>query len=204
MFGLVQRTIVAAALGLVAVVGLPGMAQATLVGCEPDNFAYGTQLTNACSGVTLTAEGAAVGPIYASSFTNFASTGDQVIQSALWTDYDAGEILRGDFAVATDFVSIDAIATFFLLKSAVLSVFDINGILLDSVTLSSTSIMTLSISRASADIAFFRATAGQPGGYVMLDNLEFNVPTAVPEPASLALFAAGLVGAAALRRKRAR
>lgn len=188
------------AAGFVMAAALAGAAQATPIVCEPDDFAPGAALTNACNGVTLTGEG--TGPlITASGFTNFTSTGDSVFAGS-FVDFDAGEFLRGDFAVLTDFVSIDAIATFNLTKFAVLSVYDLSGILLDSITLSSAGIMNLTISRPSADIAFFRATAGQSGNYVNFDNLRFNVPTAVPEPATLALFGAGLIGMARLHRRR--
>ena len=109
---------------------ITGAANADMVRVEPDDFAPLTVLTNAFPGVTLTVEGHPAIPVLARDGTllggptagdNIAPTGQLVFGHTLiggtipqedfriiWTTINPAPILRADFAVPADFVSIDA------------------------------------------------------------------------------------------------
>lgn len=181
-------------------------AQALLITCEPDSFAAGTDMTNACAGVTLSVELRSDTVVSQVPFVAGAvSTGSRVFGHTTdafgWGDSDADpERFRADFDMLTSFVSIDLIGNngsdFGFLRA-----YDVGGSLLDEILtgqLTSGDIFTASFTRASADIAFIRA-AGINGDNLNLDNLQFST---VPEPAMFALLGIGLVGIGWSRRKK--
>ena len=188
--------------GMLALVA--SSAQAILVTVEPDDFANGTEISNAFPGITLSAIDGGNNVITTSSVFSqtsaLASTGTQVfghdgIFGQTWANGLVGD-LRIDFVQATDFVSIDIIANNGF-DPGFLWAYDSAGTLLDSFVtqgdLGSGTVETATISTASADIAYIIAS-GFGGNDVALDNFSYNSSSAVPEPTVLALLCLGLVG----------
>ena len=171
----------------------------TLRMVEPDAFPEGTDLTEAFDGVTLSnqtldpnqgvlaRDGTTTGGPTAGE--NIASTGELVFgrESApppsdnliFWSGVpgaptDRSAVLRADFTVPTDFVSIDAIANDN--DGFELQAYDASGTLLDSDNgAGRDEVLPLSITRPSADISYVLAF-GRPDqdGAGPLDNLQYN------------------------------
>ena len=180
-------------------------AQATLIVAEPDDFALGTELTSAFSSVTLSVEGKpgsvvrAVDGFSAFNGRNIASTGslvfgqDPVASSAVPQGWDDSlGLLRLDFSAVTDFVEIDMI--FDDDDVGRMRAFDTFGNLLETVITPDLrdTFLTVSITRSSADIAYI-LVGGLNAEAMFLDNLQYNV-AAVPEPSTLGMLGAGLLG----------
>jgi hypothetical protein len=174
-------------------------AHATLVVADPDDFAAGTDLRNAFTGITLSVDGNASAQVQSfdgtfitgpSGGTNVASTGTRVFghditgssinEQDFFRNWDAGiagvtprTVLRVDFDTETDFVSIDMIADDD--DEFTLQAFSTDGTLLETINLGvfAMSSMTFSIDRDFADIAYVLA-AGISGEGGALDNLRFN------------------------------
>lgn len=175
-------------------------AQAILISVEPDDFAVGTDLTNAVSGVTLTVEGEP-GTVVRSTFFettdpafptipyNFATTGTLLFGQdpalgplagvPVW-DEDNHGMLRADFALPTDFVQIDT--AFGDDGIGLLQAYAETGVLLAEVTGigdgrspdPSARVFQATISRDQPDIAYILA-GGQDAEAQFLDVLQFNV-----------------------------
>lgn len=187
------------------------IASAILITVDPDDFADGTDISNAFSGITLSAIDGGNNVLLTSSVfsqaSSLASTGTQVfghdgIFTQTWANGLVGD-LRIDFLQATDFVSIDIIANNGF-DPGFLEAYDSSGTLLDSFVtqgdLGSGTSETASISSASANIAYVIAS-GLSGNDVGLDNLTYNSAT-VPEPTVLALLSFGLLGIGIAKRKK--
>ena len=179
-------------------------AQAILITVDPDDYADGTDISNAASGITLSAIDGGFNVIETSAVfsqtSDLASTGTRVfghdgIFVQTWANGLVAD-LRIDFLQATDFVSIDIIANNGF-DPGFLKAYDSMGTLLDSFTtqgdLGSGTPETATVATASADIAYIIAS-GLSSNDVALDNLTYNSTTAVPAPSVLALLSLGLVG----------
>jgi hypothetical protein len=170
--------------------------------CEPDGFATGASLTNACAGVTLLVEqrsDTVVAEI--PGVTTATSTGTKVFGQTLddfgWGASDATpETLRGNFVSPVRSVSIDLISND-TPDAGFLRVYNSSDVLLAEVlspVLALNQVFTATVSRPNADIAYFRAS-GINGDNLNLDNLRY----AVPEPGSVGLLA-GVLGFLGRRR----
>ena len=181
---------------------------------EPDDFAAGTDISNAFPGVTLSAVGSftaddavvALDPSSQSSFPFEASTGSLVIgnngdiAAARHFFRDRGVLsLMVSFDMPVQSVSLDFIgASNGAPDIGMIEAFDVNGVSLGAVTSGPLALnefaSTTFTSEGGNDIAFFYADAANFNGLVGIDNLRFS---AVPEPSSLSisgllfLFAAG-------------
>ena len=188
------------------------MANAILITVDPDSFADGTDISNAFSGISLSAIDGGFNvlstPSVFSQTSSLASTGTQVfghdgIFVETWAEGLVAD-LRIDFAQATDFISLDIIANDGF-DPGFLAAYDSADALLGSFTtqgdLGSGTPETATISSGSANIAYVIAS-GLGGNDVALDNLIYNSAT-VPEPAVLALLSLGLFGIGVARRKAA-
>jgi len=186
------------------------MANAILITVDPDDFVDGTDISNAFSGITLSAIDGGSNVIATTSVYSqtslLASTGSQVfghdgIFVETWANGLVGD-LRIDFMQATDFVSLDIIANNGF-DPGFLEAYDSTGTLLGSFTtlgnLGSGTSETASISSSSANISYVIAS-GLSGNDVALDNLIYNSAT-VPEPSVIALLGLGLLGISVARRK---
>jgi hypothetical protein len=175
-------------------------------------------LTNAFSGVTLSVIAGSGSPPGASyvvvgadgysgyNARNIATTGTLVFSAypiplnAPPQGWEAdGRIFRADFAIPTDWVSIDLIADDD--DSGDLRAFNAKGELLGIVSTGNiyASAFTATITRPTADIAYITA-AGTPGESMFLDNLRYNMTadTTAPVltlPASFAVDATNPQGA---------
>lgn len=187
------------------------MANAILITVDPDDFADGTDISNAYSGITLSAIDGGFNVITTTSVfsvtSTLASTGTRVfghdgIFNRTWAEGLVGD-LRIDFLQATDFVSIDIIANNGF-DPGFLRAYDSSGTLLDFFEtqgdLGSGTSETASISTGSANIAYVIAS-GLGGNDVTLDNLTYN-SASVPEPTVLALLSFGLLGVGIARQKK--
>ena len=187
------------------------ISHAILITVDPDDFIDGANISNAYSGITLSAIDGGSNVIATSSVFSqtslLASTGTQVfghdgIFVETWANGLLGD-LRIDFIQATDFVSIDIIANDGF-DPGFLQAYNSAGTLLDSFTtqggLGAGIPETAIISTASANISYVIAS-GVSGNDVALDNLTYNSAT-VPEPATLALLSFGLLGHGIARRKK--
>ena len=202
--------------------------KAALVSIDADDFAVGTNIENAWAGVTLSVFGREDAEVLSTdSFDsnpflnrNMATTGTRIIGNTpalssvipsgqIWDEATFG-LLRIDFDVATDFVSIDLIYGDDGIGN--LSAYDVNGNLLNSVTgqgdgRGESSALCppfcdlytpASIQRNSADIAYILA-GGVGAEPVYLDNMQYNV---VPVPAAVWLFGSGLLGLVGFVRRK--
>ena len=187
------------------------MANAILITVDPDDFADGTDISNAFSGISLSAIDGGNNILLTNSVfsqtSSLASTGTQVfghdgIFTQTWAQGLVAD-LRIDFIQATDFVSLDIIANNGS-DPGFLEAYDSTGTLLGSFitqgNLGSGIPETATISSGSANIAYVIAS-GLGGNDVALDNLIYNSAT-VPEPTVLALLSFGLLGLGIARRKK--
>jgi len=205
----------------VIALALSANVSAAIVNIEPDGFAAGTNIETVFSGVTLSVEGRpdaevlAVdsyyvfnpGAIYERHMATtgtlvfgYTPVGSPISSGQVW-DEDTYGMLRADFDVATDFVSIDLI--FDDDDTGVLYAFDSVGNLLDTFMASGdgrgvTPFVTASISRSSADISYILA-GGLNAEALFLDNLQVN---AVPVPGAVWLFGSGLIGLIGVARRK--
>lgn len=144
-------------------------------GCEPDDFADGTDISNLCQGVTLaTTTG---GAVYAAT-SSFASTGTLVYSSTppggsvAWCDLTR---LRADFPSPQDMVRIDVIGQG-PLSTGFLEAYDAGNTLItraDTAALAIGQVEGLVVTSATKDIAYVVAS-GSAGTCVQLDNLSFT------------------------------
>lgn len=194
------------------VVLVPSAALAGLVGVEPDDFAAGTDISSAFTGVTLST--GAGGSVYSATAAEIsgqrvASTGTRAFHFAAtvtygqWFEDNAARTFRADFAVPTDFVSLafignngfdvgnlrayDAAGT--LLETYFVNGLDDNGLQLGEVEVAS-------ITRGVADIAYITA-GGSSSNELGLDGFEFNQ---IPVPGAAVLGVLGLGLLASQRR----
>ena len=187
------------------------MANAILIIVDPDDFVDGTDISNAFSGITLSAIDGGSNVIATTSVYSqtslLASTGTQVfghdgIFVETWANGLVGD-LRIDFMQATDFVSLDIIANNGS-DPGFLEAYDSTGTLLGSFTtlgnLGPGTSETASISSSSVNISYVIAS-GLFGNDVALDHLTYNSVTA-PEPTVLTLLGLGLFGIGVARRKK--
>ena len=188
-------------------------AQATII--DPDDFASGTDISNAFSGVTLTTvfgndinNASSTGSVY-SLANSSASTGSNAFaQSSSNSSWGIGsfEYLLVEFDTLVDFVALDFFTNDSSDSNAELVAFDSFGteILRTSFLSEITTFETLSVTSATPQIASVRAywdevNRSENGG---LDRLEYTV-SAVPEPSAFALLALGLVGVGYSRKNKA-
>ncbi len=158
-----------------------GVLEGTLVIVDPDDFADGTDMSNAVPGVTLSAIGST--PLTSAVFSDANSFGGQIFGhdgnfEPFWglvtPSFDAS--LRADFTVPTDFVSVD-----FLMNNGfdpgILRAFNAADELIGEVELPGTAgagnIETAEISSPIANIAYMIASTPD-GTDVFLDRLTFN------------------------------
>jgi len=187
------------------------MANAILITVDPDDFTDGTDISNAFSGITLSAIVGGFNVITTTSVfsqaSSLASTGTQVfghdgVFVETWAEGLVAD-LRIDFIQATDFVSLDIIANNGF-DPGFLQAYDSSGILLDSFTtlgnLGSGTPETATVSTSSANIAYIIAS-GTSGNDVALDNLTYNSAAPVPEPSIIMLLGVGLIGMLGFNRR---
>jgi len=178
-------------------------ASAAIIVVEPDDFTADADIRTAFQGVTLSVEGQPLTPVISGTATiaggcggspepsTCASTGTRVFGRPISSNGDHWQAgiaeLRADFAVPTDFVSIDLAGIDD--GGARVRTYSTSGSLLDTflVDLSGPGdIVTAAFYLPTPDISYIVA-GGMPGESNLLDNLQFNL-IAVPEPPTLALF----------------
>ncbi|MBM4102580.1 MAG: hypothetical protein FJ263_00815 [Planctomycetes bacterium] len=174
---------------------------AGLVTVDPDNFAAGIDISTAFPYVTLSSGGGATGldgKVYAADSSQ-ASTGSKVFANhrtspTLWFNQNTsgGYFLRADFALPTNYVSIDIISDGGSDYPSI-SVYDTTGHL-ESVysftPLNAGEVYHAIIQHTTADIAYIKAGGlAVFGSAVLLDNLKFQIP----EPATCLLLYFGFL-----------
>jgi len=197
-----------AALMVVVILAVGVVAQGTIV--DADAFADGTDISNAFTGITLSAIDFSNcdGKVYAET-DSLASTGSNVFgnsSTAFYNEWHEDDnnfsscpALKVVFDSSVLSVTIDAIGNngsdYGRLKA-----YSSSGTLLDTYDTSQLitgTVETMSISRSSADIGYIIAGGAEDhGDTVHLDNLNY----VVPEPATVALL--GLGSLALIRRRR--
>ena len=164
---------------------------AEITSVDPDEYADGTDISNTFEGVTLSTTGGSSLGIVISKTDGQASTGLRTfgnetsngsISDLVWFEGNGfddlpsttGSILRIDFDVSTDFVSIDIINQDSF-DGGILRAFDSNNIEIGSDTSSiSGTPVALSISTSAANIAYVTVAGTSAQDSVHLDNLQFN------------------------------
>jgi len=150
---------------------------------EPDDFSQGSDLSASTSGVQLSAIGTGniSSAVFSVSSPGQASTGSQVFGynngslGGQW--YTPTRVLRIDFTIATDFVSVD-VKGFDSFDSGKMEIYDEENTLLS--TISSNDLVnnlpdTISTSiRSSADISYVLVYGNNISDTVGIDNLQFN------------------------------
>ena len=205
------HTVARTAIGLAALVTA---AAAPALVVEPDDFAPGTDISNAVPGVTLSASGNIVTDTSVFATTpptgpGVSSTGSLVFGyqnvNQQQTSFQEGFLtsrFRADFDALQASVSIDAIGNNTPSggsDSAILRAFDAGNTLLASDTVSGLSrgqVGTLTVNFASG-ISYITVRGGTNAG-VNLDNLR---TTAVPEPTTAGLLIASTLGLLGRRRR---
>jgi hypothetical protein len=145
---------------------------------EPDEHPVGIPLNIFLSGVTLSVANsptASVTPVT----TSFAPTGTSAFGRAGSSLWSLSQGLRADFAQSTGQVSI-TVGSDDSSDISVLQAFDVNNVLLESVTstaLSAGQSQVLTMTRPTNDIAFVIA-GGSGGDATLLDHLTFSSPGA--------------------------
>lgn len=188
---------------------------AAIVHIDPDDFAAGTDISYLYPGVSLSATGIQVedGFVDAAIFSTeamavdaalTASTGSRIFNVAPTQLFPRDWLIlefRADFAQPTDYVALDFIGYVDPdipdsedVGLGVLAAYNAADELLmqiNTMSLVLNQVQTLSVSSGVADIAYITARRQGIDTPVLLDNLAYN---AVPVPAALWLFGAGLVG----------
>jgi hypothetical protein len=158
---------------------------------DPDDYGNNEVLNRAFTGVTLSVLGNSTDSVVALQTPPGSAGGARVFGSSSSTSgsyapefYNdpsgGGWWLRIDFATAVSSVSIDAIGTSRYSRQArgLLRAYNSAGVLLGTVTgtnlLTGGQLETLSLRRASADIAYVLASSDQVNQGVLLDNLRFS------------------------------
>lgn len=201
-----MKTLRGLVMSITLLLGISASAQAVLIGVDADDFAAGTVLNNAFSGVTLSAIGAtnivSIAPIQ--PFT--PTTGSLIFghNGSLFPDGFGGNssatAFRVDFATVTDLVLLDALGDNGS-DFATLTAYDAGGFLLDTYTTGQMTIGSFETMTVSG-VGIAYVIADQLGGdFVGYDYLRYNGVNGVPEPSILALMVAGLIGIGFAKRK---
>ena len=184
----------------------------TVLGCA---LATGL-LAAAANATTIDFNGFSSGTSYTQSGATITDTGGTGLVGSTDPNGTTGLLsatgpyapLRADISGGTDFVSIDLGDFDSDPDLLFLDAYDSSNTLIGSTSLlidaSFSGMKTLSLSIAGIDYVIYGSTAPSLGGSsVYSDNFTFDsTPPPVPEPLTLALFGAGLAGAAAVRRRR--
>lgn len=199
LFSATHKTLVLA-LGLTAACSSAQAAPILRAAFDPSATTYG--LAGATLGATTASNGDA-------TLTNGSVVGGGGGPFVAPIYYDGGDssVIRIDFATPVSAFGFDWLANN---QNPTLSVFDSGNNLLESLTLNWTTFPRLNgifpfgfigIDVGSNSIAYATIDTPLNGSEIYLDNLIYQ-RAAVPEPASLSLFAIGALGATSLRRKR--
>lgn len=190
-------------LGLTLACAIPALATSTTIDFDDaaatTAFAETTPLRDAYAGVGALFAG--VAGIGGSILDQRANFGFDARSGSNFLAFNVPEGLGGPdervrFASVQDTVSVFGADNSFGLLT--LAAFDRNGRLLGSTSLrGGLQWQELSITQAGIASVIF----GSTGNFFAFDDLRFSARGSVPEPGSLALFALGLLGAAAARRR---
>ena len=107
----------------------------------------------------------------------------------------------GATAASTDFLSFEIGDTGGDLDEWFIHIFDSNLVELENRYIASNDFITQAFNYSDIGSVWIDWATPIVSGYVF-DNLEFNTPTSVPEPGTLALLGIGLLGMGAARRKK--
>lgn len=215
-----MHTIVKAAAAAIIFGALSQPAHADLITADPDDFAAGTDISNAFAGVTLsTVGGNGSSAVFAQTDSNAATgslsfgndTVDGSVGNLIWFEGDSfstpvfdGPVLRADFDHLVDYVSI-LITNQDSFDGGILRAFRQDGTEIAAVSSIVTgqfgdmpAPVTLSFLAPNPQIAFITVAGQSAQDSVRLDALQFGI---VPEPATAALLLTG-VGILGFRRRR--